>query len=145
VPDVKLFNQGALDAFLLDLSLLRRLMGSGNARRVLSSARLGQGLEALLPGVLWVRFEHQGEDVLLTWQDGRGRFHTARGTDALDALEGGGLLSEGKVCNGPCGTWRPLDAFGKDASRPDGKNQRCLVCERRRARDNKARKRGRAD
>lgn len=47
-----------------------------------------------------------------------------------------------KSCRGPCGAEKPLTQYSRDATKADGRCDRCKACERRRVRDYKAARRG---
>lgn len=140
-PDAVKLNYEAL---IRELEGLRRAAAGGSIRRFTEYARAGQQVEGLLHEVAWLRLELDGKtgEVMLTWQGAAGDFRTARGDGLPDALQGAEPAADGKVCNGPCGSWRPLTAYSRDANRSDGRCQRCRRCESLRLRDHKRRKRG---
>lgn len=134
-----------LQQLMRELDALHRAASAAGLRRFTEYARAAQQVEGMLTAGyrVWLEFDARVGEVMITWQEGE-QFRTARGEDLPDALQGAEPAADGKVCLGPCGSWRPLTAYSKDTNRADGKCQRCKTCERLRVRAHGKRRRGAA-
>lgn len=141
-------DQFRLQTLRRHLDQLEGVLGACGLQRAAEYARCAQQLEGMVSAGVTVRIEPGFEgEVLLSWQDAGGTWRACTGLDLPDAARDADPAADGKTCNGPLckGAWKPLSAFNRNSSRPDGRCKWCRKCDGSRVRDYKRRKRAAPD
>jgi hypothetical protein len=104
-------------------------------------AWIGQQFLRLLEQAAIVTLHNGGDEYRADVIDPRGRTRSVTEGDLRDLLLRVSGVEWTKTCHGPCGRTLPIEHFGHDRNKPDGRLLRCKKCEAERVRQYKGKKR----
>lgn len=103
-------------------------------------AWIGQQFIALLERNSVVTLFNNGTEYRADLIDPRGKSSSVSEADVRDLLLRTSGVNLTKICHGPCGRSLPIECFGHDRNKPDGRLLRCKKCEAERVRQYKGKK-----